>query len=371
VVNAPPSLAAVLGQSVQDRPRGLLPAHRTQRSRRGPGEPSGVGCGVQVDDARRRCQDGDGSAAVGDSDQLAGGGAREVGGQLRLQLPRTVETYRWLLRRHVLPHLGAYRLPALTRADVRAWNASLCASPGPTTAAKSYRLLAAIYRTAVEDELVVKTPCTLRGAGQEYSPERPLLTVGQVLALADAVGPRWRATVLLAAFGCLRFGEIAALRRDCLDLDAHTVRVVASVRDLPGGVRHVGPPKSRAGRRVVVLPDAVVPDLREHAERFAEPAPDGLVFVGPKGGPLRGPGFGTSVWRPATVAVGLPGLHFHDLRHTGATLAASTGATLAELMARLGHSSVDAAMRYQHASRERDAVIAAALSALLRKEQSA
>ena len=70
------------------------------------------------------------------------------------------------------------------------------------------------------------------------------------------------------------------------------------------------------------------------------------------------------VFYPAREAAGRPDLRFHDLRHTGATLAAATGATLAELMARLGHSRPGAAMRYQHAAAERDKIIAEALSKL-------
>jgi len=67
------------------------------------------------------------------------------------------------------------------------------------------------------------------------------------------------------------------------------------------------------------------------------------------------------------MAVNLPDLHFHDLRHTGGTLSAATGASLKELMARLGHSSVRAAMMYQHATRDRDRVIALALGDLIRQ----
>jgi integrase len=71
------------------------------------------------------------------------------------------------------------------------------------------------------------------------------------------------------------------------------------------------------------------------------------------------------VFYKARVTAGRPDLRWHDLRHTGAVLAASTGATLAELMARLGHSTPGAALRYQHAARGRDAEIAAALSRLM------
>jgi integrase len=100
------------------------------------------------------------------------------------------------------------------------------------------------------------------------------------------------------------------------------------------------------------------------AAGWSEPGPDGLVFPAPEGGPMRRSNFGRRVWRPATEAVGVPGLRFHDLRHTAGTLAAITGATTKELMGRIGHASPAAALRYQHATAERDASIADALDRL-------
>lgn len=76
------------------------------------------------------------------------------------------------------------------------------------------------------------------------------------------------------------------------------------------------------------------------------------------------------MYYPARIAAGRPELRFHDLRHTGAVLAASTGAILAELMARLGHSTPAAAMRYQHAAQDRDLAIAQALSRLAASQVS-
>jgi integrase len=173
--------------------------------------------------------------------------------------------------------------------------------------------------------------------------------------------------VLLAAFCGLRFGELAALTVGRLDLLHGTVAVAASAAELTGGVRHVGPPKSVAGRRTIAIPDVIAGDLREHVARFAQGGATGLVFVGPKGGRLRNANFGRSVWRPAVRAVGVHGLHFHDLRGCAATLAAITGATTAELMHRLGHATPDVALRYQRATADRDAAIAKALSELVTK----
>jgi integrase len=175
--------------------------------------------------------------------------------------------------------------------------------------------------------------------------------------------------VLLATFAGLRWGELTALRRDSIDLEACEIRVTETIVQLDKGGLRADTPKSRAGRRAVAFPAELVPELRAHIERFAEHGPRGLVFIGPKGGKLRRTNF-RPIWVRACAAAGAPGVHFHDLRHTGGTLAAATGATLKELMARLGHSSTRAAMIYQHATRDRDQAIAQALGGLAREARS-
>lgn len=287
--------------------------------------------------------------------------------------PRTVELYEWLLGKHILPRIGDRQLRQLTPAVIREWHAGMTSptGPGAVTAAKCYRLLHAILASAVAEEEIARNPCAIPGAGEESSPERPVATVPQVLALAEAVGERWRALVLLAAFCSLRIGEMAALTRHEIDLAEQTVTVRESAADLRGGIRHTGPPKSDAGRRVVTIPAAVVPAIADHLDRFAQPGEGGLVFIGPRGGVLRESNFVNDIWHPATEAVGVPQLHFHDLRHTGNTLAAATGASLRELMVRMGHASPKAALRYQHATRDRDAAIARALSDLVEQAQPA
>jgi integrase len=122
-------------------------------------------------------------------------------------------------------------------------------------------------------------------------------------------------------------------------------------------------PKSDAGFRTVALPTAVVDVIREHLVEFPPDGRTGLVFTGPKGAPLRRNNFHRAVsWADCVEAVGLPvGFHFHDLRHTGNTLAAASGASTRELMHRMGHASMRAALIYQHATSERDRQIADAL----------
>lgn len=279
--------------------------------------------------------------------------------------PTTAELYRWQLQKHILPAFPGTELRRLDATAVRAWYGRLSgpAGPGQVTTAKCYRLLRAICHTAAEDGLIAKNPCAIRGAGQEHAGERPMLSAAQVDALANTVDPRWRALILLAAWCGLRFGELAALSRRDLDLDAGVVTVRAAASRLSKGRRHIGPPKSQAGLRSVAIPPHIVHDLREHLAHFARPELTGLVFVGTKGAPLNNSNFNRVVWRPARAAVGIPaGTHLHDLRGVSATLAARHGATTRELMRRLGHSTPNMALRYQRAEADRDAAIARAMS---------
>jgi integrase len=184
--------------------------------------------------------------------------------------------------------------------------------------------------------------------------------------LLDRVPPRYRALVLLATFASLRFGELAGLRRGQVDLEGCSVRIISSTAETDDGRLIDDDPKSQAGRRRVAYAKEIAPELRWHLERVAQPGSNGLVFIGPKGGRLRRSTF-RRTWTKVRDAVGLPDLHLHDLRHTGNTMAAGQGASLRELMERMGHSSSRAALIYQHATRERDEAIAAGMGKLLRQ----
>ncbi len=271
--------------------------------------------------------------------------------------PKTVTLYRCPLRSHIAPYFPAMTVAQLKLAAVRRWHKKLLGNgASPVTVAKAYRLLRAIMYTAVDDGLIRRNPCRIKGAGSEDSPERPVLTVAQVYALADVIGPRYRALILLATFASLRWAELAALTPQDIDLDACTVRVTRQINYPPGGGHFFGPPKSRAGRRVVSFPDLIAPDLRAHLDQLAPAA--GLVFTSPDGQPLRHSNFYRRVWMPAAAAIGLAGVHLHDLRHTGNQFIADAGANPRELMARMGHDSARAALIYLHSSAERQRALA-------------
>lgn len=280
--------------------------------------------------------------------------------------PATRALYDGELRLHILPVLGDIELARLSPSDVRDWHAKMSkgTKPGPVGVAKCYRLLRAVLNTAVGDELIAKNPCSIKNGGVERSPERPIATVPELERLAAVIEPRYLAMLLLAAWCSLRLGELLGLTRKSIDLLHGTIRVTAQRQEVKGAT---GPrkPKSEAGVRTVTIPPPVVAHIERHMAEFAGAGADGFVFTGPNGGPLRRATF-YKAWRKALVAAGMDGtLKPHDLRHTGNTLAAATGASTKELMARMGQSSPRAALLYQHATQDRDEAIAAALGDLM------
>ena len=281
--------------------------------------------------------------------------------------PRTVELYGSLLRCHILPKFGPLPLGKVTPSAVRTWNAALSDSHA-VTAAKAYRLFRLIMATAVSDELIGRNPCTVKGAGQERSPERPMLTVAQVGALTDAMPADLRIAVTLAAWCQLRRGELLGLERRDADLLHGTIRIERTANYVKG--LQLGPPKTEAGVRTVSVPPHLLDVLADHLSTFVASEPNAPILAGTQGSRLR-PATLHTAWTRATKELGLGGVHFHDLRHAGATWTAVSGATTKELMSRLGHASSDAALRYQHATADRDSAVAHALSDLAEGAQVA
>jgi integrase len=277
---------------------------------------------------------------------------------------RTREHYAQLLRDHVYPTFGKLPVPDIAPAAVRAWNAALAKRTGPTARAHAYALLRTILNTAVADELIAANPCRVRGAGQSKRAKKIVpASLGELETITAAMPAKYHLMVLLAAWCALRFGELAEIRRSDVDVKAGVVHIRRGVVRTKTG-RKVKDPKSEAGKRSVAIPPHLMPLLRIHLREYAAMGRDGLLFPAGHGEQLA-PSTLYKVYYPAREKAGRRDLRFHDLRHTGATLAAVSGATIAELMARLGHSTAAAAMRYQHAAQDRDRVIAEALSKMV------
>jgi integrase len=290
--------------------------------------------------------------------------------------PRTREIYRHQLERHVLPEvddivapLGDLALNELTPELIRSWYQALVINHSRSVAAKAYVRLRQVLTQAVDDERILRNPCRIRRGGVEQHNEQRFATVPELLRLARVVPDRYRAMILTAGLAGLRQGELLALRRGDVDLKAGVIRVRRKRQQLDSGEIIENEPKSEAGKRTVALPDTLVEELRTHLARFTAKGDEAYVFTCADGQPIERNNFRNRVWLPATREAGARGLRFHDLRHTAGTLAARTGATTKELMARLGHSSANAALIYQHASADRDRSIADGLSAMVRQAE--
>jgi len=269
----------------------------------------------------------------------------------------TIDLYSYLLRRHIAPRFGVLPIGRITPVDVQGWLAHLHGTGlSPNTVAKAYRLLSGVMDGAVDARLIARSPCTFRGAGTERQDEMRIASPEQVAGLAAAAGPRWEALVFVAAYTGLRWGELAGLRRCDVDLDRNRVTVTRKLGEVNGRLSF-SPPKTAAGKRTIGIPSFVARSLAVHIDLYALAGGGGLVFPSADGLPMRRSNFRRRVWEPATAQVGMAGFRFHDLRHTAATLAASSGTSVKALMARIGHASAAAALRYQHVIDGQDADI--------------
>jgi integrase len=274
--------------------------------------------------------------------------------------PRTREHYQAILDDHLIPAFGSRLLGAITPKDIREWHSTTLVGK-PTMRSHSYGLLRTIMASAINEELIDSNPCRIVGAG---SAKRAITivpaSVDEIATLAAAMPERLAPMVLLASWCAMRFGETIELRRHDIDLSAELIRIRrAAVR--VDGKFEIGDPKSEAGSRDVSIPPHIVTVIEAHLANHVAPSPNALLFPNERGEHLQ-PATLARHWYKARHTAGRDDLRWHDLRHSGAVLAAATGATLAQLMARLGHSTPQAAMRYQHASQSGDRQIAELLS---------
>ena len=276
---------------------------------------------------------------------------------------RTRQHYQSILDDHLTDSFGHRPIEAITPADVRDWYAKTLADK-PTMRSHAYSLLRTIMGSALTDELRNDNPCRITGAGRSKRVHkiRPA-SVEELGTLTEAMPEKLRLMVTLASWCALRFGETVELRRTDIDLSDEVIRVRRAAVRAKGGTFSVTTPKSDAGIRDVAIPPHIIPLIEDHLAQFTGKSPDALLFAADNGGHLQ-PSTVYRWWYKARTKAEREDLRWHDLRHSGAVLAAATGATLSELMSRLGHSTPQAAMRYQHVAQGRDREIAALLSKL-------
>lgn len=248
---------------------------------------------------------------------------------------QNIETY---LRRHAYPRLGHRPIGAIRRSEIQAWVKDRSQVLAPSSVELAYRWVATVLRAAVADRVIAASPCMgIKLPKIPRNEVRPL-EVDHVQALADAIVPRYRPLVLLAAGTGFRQGECFGLTVDRIDFLRRTARVDRQLVGSGGGRPSFGPPKTEASYRTVPLPAVVTDVLAAHLQEHGE-GPDGLVFTTTRGGPLRRSTF-NEAWRRAADSVELPKhVTFHDLRHFYASLLIAHGCSIKTVQSRLGHQS--------------------------------
>ena len=256
--------------------------------------------------------------------------------------PRTIEMYQAHYRRFVHEQLGSFRLDAVTPHQVSKWNATITESE--FVRRQAYSMLSALFNQAVREDLIDRSPCRERGAGQDNYQPRPFMSIQQAdLILSHMTGEI--GTLARLAFNTqMRHGEALALRWSDVDLPNRVLTIRRSVSETKAGQVET---RTKSGKeRRIHLDAETVALLREH--RAQHPRLDAArVFLREDGLPLRHRNV-TYEWGKAREKAGLAEYRLHDLRHCGLTALASAGLPLSSIQARAGHSTVKAAMNYQH-----------------------
>jgi integrase len=186
----------------------------------------------------------------------------------------------------------------------------------PRTVRECYRICKNVLETAVNEKLIPENPCRGINLPKLTGDERRFLSAPEVDRLASSIESHYQTLIYSAAYLGLRWGELAGLRVENLDLLRGQVRVWGSLEEVSGSLRYVGWTKTEASRRTVTIPPFLVQMLARHLEGPQRE----FVFVGPNGGFLRRSNFGKRHLKPAALRAGLAPLRFHDLRHTCAAM---------------------------------------------------
>jgi len=276
------------------------------------------------------------------------------GGALR---PRTRAEYERLLG-GALAGLTGQPLRSITADKVHRWYRDQLETGHTTQAARAYQLLNAICKTALQQKLIAENPCGIRGAGsastgKKVEPPTPI----ELEKIVNAITPRYKAAVIIAAWAGTRYGELTELRRKDISIVREGRTTTGIVVNVSRGVTNttgkgfiVGPTKSAAGVRSIALPPHIFEPVLDHLKKYVADFPESLLFPGADGVSHLAQTAFYKHWDNARKAAGRGDMPFHALRHFGLTRYAQTGATLREIQERAGHATVAAAMRYQHAA---------------------
>ena len=251
-----------------------------------------------------------------------------------------------MFRRHAYPALGERELSSIRPSHLQALVRDRLEVLAPSTVVNLYHVVAEVFSDAVNDEVIGRTPC--RGVRLPRLERVEVIppTVEQVMAIGEAIVPRYRVAVALAAGAGLRLGEVLGLQFDNVDLLRRSVAVEQQLTTPNAGTPRLGPLKTPASRRRVPLADAVIAEVARHIESF--PPVDGFVVTTSRNAPVRRTTF-QAAWARACRKAGEDQVRFHDLRHHYASALIAAGCSVKAVQASLGHASASETLdTYSH-----------------------
>jgi integrase len=261
---------------------------------------------------------------------------------------KTFTRYEQLLRKHLCARVGAVPIQKLRAADLQAIYAAMAKDGlADLTRLHLHRVVSTMLKHAMQWGVVARNVAGMVDAPRVKARELEVLSPDQVRRVLDALHQPEVKSIASVALGTgLRRGELLALRRQDVNLDAATLRVEQAVEQTTRGGIVIKAPKTRHGRRAVTLAPATVAVLRDHLRMQQEqrlalglgkaPA-DGFVFANWDGA-IRSPHWLTQAWRKAMAAAGIRAT-FHSLRHTHASTLIAAGLDVLTISRRLGHGS--------------------------------
>lgn len=283
--------------------------------------------------------------------------------------PKTLDNYQRTIHGHLIPALGTMRLDQITAGTLEDYLAAKAkAGLKPLTVRTQFLVLRAAMHDAARSGAIDRDPCSRmrRGAVPTDQDERPVLTAAQVVALLDEAkrSSPYASLYLAACTTGMRQGELLGLTWKDVDLIAGTIHVQRSLQRINGHVV-TGKPKTKKGDRTVWM----VEDLQNELARMkadADPVDSALIFCQTDGAPLHAHNIMRRDFKPLLTRAGLPAIHFHDLRHTVATLQLANGTPVKDVQALMGHANARITLDlYGHALPEGQAKAAKTLERVL------